>query len=161
MAEDKIIIAGNEGLPTGPDVKDLLDKYGTPGYGVKIFYSDIYKLLQLDPTKEKDRNRFKTVTNAWRKRLEKEHNIVTRALRGEAFQVMNASERVKDVAAHLVSGGRKIRKGAIRSRKIPLKEMTARDRVYNEHYQKICALTLNTVAEFVPALPRPKLNMEQ
>jgi hypothetical protein len=60
-----------EGVPTAPDVKRLDEALGVPIEGSVILYDRLSEIIQAP----KKSNRFRTVLNAWRRKLFREHNI--------------------------------------------------------------------------------------
>jgi len=147
MSEAKLFFGG---LPTGPDVKKLIDEYGTPEEGAFFKYDDLATKLDI-PRSE---NRFITVTNAWRRELERENNLVIVAIRGEGFRVLDAKGRLKDSEAHVISGGKKVRKGTVRARRTDRSKLSKADQLKLDHVSRVGVLMLNEAQEFVPALPR-------
>lgn len=77
------------GLPTEPDVLALLKKFGVPAEDAPIAYDDVAIVLHVDVKS----TRFRSVTTAWRKRLDAEHDCLMRAFDG-AFTRLNPSGRV-------------------------------------------------------------------
>lgn len=89
--EDKCgIEAIDNGMPTGPDVDLLIERFGIPKPGDRIYYEDVAaatKIIQESP-------RWWTVMNAWRERLRKEHNIFMDCIPKRAFRVVTEDEKV-------------------------------------------------------------------
>lgn len=83
-----VIFSG--GIPTAPDVEALIDQLGVPKPGDEISYKQIETVINVS----RERSRWKTVTNAWRKRLEHEYNLYLKAIPNEGFQCMTNSERI-------------------------------------------------------------------
>ena len=61
------------GVPTEPDVKKLLDAYNVEDMipGFKMDYAEVSRIIGSN----KEASRWRTVTTAWRRRLEKDRNI--------------------------------------------------------------------------------------
>lgn len=93
------------GLPTDIDIRALIDAYGAPTEGTSIPYEDVSKLIKSSTRTP----RWVTVTNRWRKRLIKEHNVYLLARDG-AFTVMDPASRVDHGAQHYRSAARHHRK---------------------------------------------------
>ena len=87
------------GIPTGPDVKRIREKFPDNELkpGDTIGYDKIGKLIGV----EYGESRFFTVTNAWRKALRTESDLIIGVVAGEGFVVLDENEK-----SHLV--GRKI-----------------------------------------------------
>ena len=84
------------GIPTGPDVDALMRKFGIPGVGTKISYQELADAIGA----ALDSSRLHTVIVAWRKRIVREGNRDSRAVRGSGIEFLDEStrlsERVKD-----------------------------------------------------------------
>lgn len=93
------------GLPTDIDIRALFDAFGVPAEDVAIPYAEVTAVIK---TPERSA-RWTTVTNRWRRRLIKEHNVYMSAREG-AFRVMNPATRVDHGAQQYRSGTRKMRK---------------------------------------------------
>lgn len=77
------------GIPTDVDVNALIEAYGVPAPGWSADYSAVAEIAKA-PARS---NRFKTVTDAWRRRLYATHGVSIRARAGR-FSVRSASERI-------------------------------------------------------------------
>jgi len=75
MSSGKILFAG---LPTGPDVQNLIDTLGMPNEGDHIPYADVEAVLGL--TRKSDPHRWASVTGAWKRRVEREANVILKAV---------------------------------------------------------------------------------
>jgi len=90
------------GMPTASDVEAL----GIPKIDELITYERIEKIVGCS---RKD-NRFKTVIEAWRKRLLVKHNIHMVTRRGEGYLHANNSRRIQDAVDRTEKGKRVIGK---------------------------------------------------
>lgn len=110
------------GVPTDIDVKKLRERYEdvtlTPG--TLIPYDEVAELLQLP----KNNLRFRTVTNRWRRIVENETNIIIGTLPGEAFKVLNESEKVDLSGSKLRSSGRYARRSYVVGSRVDRKALT-------------------------------------
>jgi hypothetical protein len=88
------------GVPTEPDVRRLLNKYGCPQQGQVMNYEEVATVIGI----RKQDSRFKTVTNAWRKAIYSSYNIVIGTRPGVGFVALQEPER-------LDYGSRKFRHG--------------------------------------------------
>lgn len=77
----------NEGLPTAPDVNELQKKWPELKVGDRVAYGEIEALLKI----EWRSNRFRCVTDAWRRR-ELEAGRVIECDPAEAFYVASADQ---------------------------------------------------------------------
>lgn len=82
MTEKQKFIGFKDGLPTGPEVEELRKKYPAPAIGARIPYADVRAIIGVDVSSA----RWKSVTEAWRKR-ELEEGRVIKCEAGEAFYV--------------------------------------------------------------------------
>lgn len=78
------------GIPTKPDVEELLRVIHHLKPGDRIEYEMIEKIIK----KNRGTHRYGSVVSAWRRRLWIEQNIVLLAIPNEGFVVANNSERV-------------------------------------------------------------------
>lgn len=101
MSSGKIFFAG---LPTGPDVQKLIDTLGMPSEGNHIPYADVEAVLGL--TRKNDPHRWASVTGAWRKRVEREANIILKAVSNQGYDALTPSGRV-DHSGRTYKGGLK------------------------------------------------------
>jgi hypothetical protein len=89
-----------KGIPTDPDVRLLLARYGVPAEGWLIAHRELEEVLGVD----RRSHRYGTVIAAWRKRLQDEHNVVLIAVPGVGYKVGTPDDRVEH-------GSRRIRTG--------------------------------------------------
>jgi len=92
------------GVPTEPDVNTLLAAYGKPAEGVLIAYDDIAQRIGVSP----ESYRFKTVTAAWRRKLNELYNTLL-LIEDRAFRVRLPGERVVHAKSKLRSSMRAAR----------------------------------------------------
>ncbi|WP_257306265.1 hypothetical protein [Geothrix campi] len=92
------------GVPTGPDVDKLLEHYGVPKIGTRIPYDELAAVINQSASS----NRFKSVTAQWRRKLDRQHNIVLRCIPGEAFEVADSHARVDLASRGYKMGVRKV-----------------------------------------------------
>lgn len=78
------------GIPTGPDVKKLMDAYGVPAPGL-VSHEALEGILTLD----RDASRYRTIVHAWRSRLLRENNVASIAVPGEGIRFLTEPERVE------------------------------------------------------------------
>jgi hypothetical protein len=95
------------GIPTDAEVKKLIDALGVPAPGTLVEYAQIEQVIGL----ARSENRFRSVTNAWRKKLLREQNRVTEGVRGVGVMFCAAERRVDVSERHLVKGARRIAHG--------------------------------------------------
>lgn len=100
---------GVGGLPTDLDVSRLQEKFGVPKPGDFISYAEISECLG----NHRKESRFWTVTNSWRKKLFKENNLVTEAVRDEGFEFLDSHKRVTHSVNKFKGGLRKVGRASL------------------------------------------------
>lgn len=95
------------GVPLAPDVRKLVEHFGVPAIGARITYEEISGCLNGLSWRTK---RWKAVTDKWRRTLDRDHNIITKAEPGTAFVVADSSSRVVITGETLTRGTRTIKK---------------------------------------------------
>jgi hypothetical protein len=78
------------GVPTAIDVDRIISELGVPEPGEVIKYKALEYLLGI----KRDQNRFKSVVTAWRRRMERLHNLLFTAVVNEGYQCLSSSGRV-------------------------------------------------------------------
>lgn len=120
------------GIPTDVDVEMIVKAIGVPKVGDNISYAQLESILRLKRTE----NRFTTVINAWRRKMDREHNLLMKAIPGVAFEVLSASGRVdlssKVFKQALKRTGRAVAIAARTDRK----ELTEEEKKVCDHIQK-------------------------
>lgn len=105
-----------KGLPLEPDLQRLDERYPksllVPGF--KIPYEEIAQVISCPVGS----SRFATVTSAWRKRAEKQWNVIIGCLPKEAFVVLDGKQKVNLADDKLRSAGRMARRSLVISSRI-------------------------------------------
>jgi len=91
------------GIPTGPDVKKLEQKYGSPEPGI-IRHEDIEAVI----SEQRNSARYRCVVGAWRSRLLREDNIATKAEPAIGIRILTEQERVDEAQRHLGLSARRV-----------------------------------------------------
>lgn len=99
------------GLTTDPQIRRLSERYAdiASRRGTVIPHEEIEALIEA----ERGSNRYKTITNRWRRRVERETGIViagTGEAVGVGFRVLTDDEQVGFGVSQRVSAGRRIRR---------------------------------------------------
>lgn len=97
------------GMPTNIDIEKIHQAIGTPNIGDTIRYEQLEQILGL----KRDAYRFKTVIQQWRKKLDRDSNIILGAVRGVGFEVLNPSGRVDHGSRTHKKGLRAINRAAM------------------------------------------------
>ena len=99
------------GLPTGPDIAKLVDRFGIPVTGDRIEWKAIEMVLGLKRTE----HRFKTVVGQWRRKMYRDHNVVLSPgtdMRGIGLECLDPKKRIDLAAAGFKQGARKIQRAS-------------------------------------------------
>lgn len=104
----KTMIFGG-GVPTAPDVKKLVDSIGIPKEGDVVAYTQLEKLLRLN----RDSFRFRTVLNAWKRKLFAENNVLMTSVPTVGYKAADPSERIVDSKSRVRSGFKKVKMGSV------------------------------------------------
>lgn len=99
------------GMPTDVDVRLLSDKFGVPAVGSLVEYAQIEEVLKI----RRGSSRFQTVTRAWRDKLERDHNLLTKAVPNKGFRIADPSERADMIGRKFKSHLRGIKKSGARA----------------------------------------------
>jgi hypothetical protein len=86
----KNYISFNGGISTEPEVNDLIEQIGIPVPGDQISYLRISEIIKV----KKGTSRWSSVVSAWRKKLERQHNVILGAVPNEGYEVLSNSGRV-------------------------------------------------------------------
>lgn len=90
----------NRGIPTEIDVNALMQKFGVPSIGTVVKYEAISAVID----QPADSNRWYAVVMAWRKKLDRESNVIFRAIPNVGFEALDGAGRV-DVAGRIYKAG--------------------------------------------------------
>ena len=104
MSDDKTF-SWRDGMPTKPDVDALLKRWPEPNIGDRYEYETVAEVIGYEPGSQ----RFKTVTDAWRRRVH-EKGFVIECDPGAAFFVANADQITAGTYSALNSSARKLRR---------------------------------------------------
>lgn len=88
------------GVPTDLDVEKLKTKFGVPAPGTAISYQAIAECLGIS------RNEFRwhSVVGAWRRHLDRQFNVILKAVKNDGFVALDPSGRV-DYSGRKYKGG--------------------------------------------------------
>lgn len=94
-----------EGMPVGPDVALLHKTWPDLKAGDIITYEEISNVLGVAVTAP----RFRTITNSWRKEIQKTKGVVIRCHRNHAFLALGDQQKIALTSGVLCAVGRKLR----------------------------------------------------
>ncbi len=145
------------GIPTAPDVDALIEEFGVPEIGVLISYSNISKVIGVP----KDKNRFKSVTDAWKKRLDIKHNVIIEAIRNNGFKALSPSGRVGLGSRQIKSAVKKINNTTRILVRTDKKNLSDSEKLFTEHIILTAPKKAMDIITAPKQLEVPELNAEQ
>ena len=95
-----------DGMPTGPDVERLIRKWPELSPGDRLDYPALEKILNV----EAGTSRWRSITNAWRRRQKRDSNIIIECDAGNAFYVATADQVSSSIHGGLMGVGRKLKR---------------------------------------------------
>lgn len=119
----------NGRVPTDIPVNKLVETFTNLRAGVNISHDEIAGVIDA----ERGTSRHQSVVHAWRKRLRDEKGVELGAVRGVGFVVLSASERVRGSAKDIISGLRKVRRGAVRAQSVNPDDLDDDDKARRMH----------------------------
>ncbi len=110
------------GIPTGTDVRKIRDIYPDSDLevGQKIDYQDVADIIGVDVSS----SRFKTVTSAWRRAVERESGLFIGTDPGKAFCVMTESDKLQLAGSKYRQSLRSSRRACVVTSVIDRKQLT-------------------------------------
>ncbi len=129
------------GLPTGPSVDMIMDAIGVPVKGQTIPYTEIEVAADLSYRSY----RWTTVTNAWRKRIERDYGLVITCIPG-AFYVNDDAGLVVQSRGHLRTAVKKTKRSYVVVSLAERENLTPEDRNRADLQRRLA-----------PQLPAPKV----
>lgn len=139
------------GVPTAPDVEKLLEHFGVPQPGV-ITYSDLSEVLGMRWRTA----RFRSVVDAWRHRLRREHNISTRAELGEGIRILAEHERADVARDQLRRGARSSAKAVREVRDTRIEQLDEKQRAHHDHVAMVAERIFHATTEAVRQITPPR-----
>jgi hypothetical protein len=140
------------GMSTDPEVKRLREQYPAamlqPGF--TIHYDDISTIIGV----EYGQTRWDTVVDAWRRKIEKEDNVVLLPERGlRRFRVASPEDRVRDGLCAWGEIRRKLKRRSLRVARADVEgeALTAT----RGHFLRYSAMVVNQLQAGQKALPAP------
>ena len=129
------------GVPTGSDVDRLMREIGTPTPGELIPYDRITGVIGGD----RKSSRWGSITDAWRRRLDREFNILLEAVANQGFMALTNSGRVNHASGRYKRGLRQVARAAVVAARTDRKGLTQEERAAADHLEKVGA-TIRTHA---------------
>lgn len=136
------------GMPTDAEVNMLMERFGVPQEDKPIPYTEITATLRY----EKESNRWGTVVDAWRRRLERDHNVILKAGGGQ-FVAMTPSDRITHSGSRVKSGVRRIRKAGSIVASTDRGRLSEQDKARADHITIVTAALSHAALEQTRKLP--------
>lgn len=155
QSEAMKLIPFKRGIPTKLDVEKLIKRFGVPIVGSVIEYADIEKELGT----HRRSHRFGSVVTAWRKRLDRENNLVLAGNRMGGFEVLTAKRRVSYSSAGFKIGMKKVLRSADIACRTNVDELDAGERRVVDHIVQTSGLLQSVAHSAAKELGKPKLGI--
>lgn len=139
------------GLPTDVDVRILREHFGVPTEGALMPFDDVAALIKTPLGSA----RFRTVTTAWRKALEREHNLIIVVQQGR-FVAAKPGERIDLGSRKLRMGARAFRRAHIVVETTDRARLTEAERKQADHVSMTTATAMQA-ARVAARKPQPQL----
>lgn len=139
------------GLPTDIDVRTLREHFGVPAEGALMSFETVAALIKTPLGSP----RFRTVTTAWRKALEREHNIII-VVRQAQFVAAKPGDRIDLGSRKLRTGARAFRRAHIVVEGTDRTRLTEAERKQADHVSMTTATAMQA-ARLAARKPQPQL----
>lgn len=117
------------GRPVDPSVRTLMEKFGSVSRGQTIEHADIEKAVGENSKSP----RYRTVTNAWRKRIHDTTGVFVEAVPGVGFRGCDASGQLANGGKAVKSAARKLATGVALAQTTPEKDLAPHEKNKREH----------------------------
>lgn len=139
------------GIPTRIEVKKLRDSFPNEALaaGAVITHEQVADLIDC----EYRTNRYRAVTNAWRKEVERETSKII-GPDPEGFRVLSEGEKVKLSSSKIMSAGRAARRSYVVASRVDTKKLSDQDMAeYDHNVKKATAVITAARVKAKVALP--------
>jgi len=142
------------GIPTAPDIKRLCDHWppSQMSEGNRMEYADVESVIQC----KRKSLRYVTITAAWRRQIERETGIIIGTVKGEAFLVLNDSEKLEMSGGKIKSAVRHVRRGYQVAALTNRKRLSSEEANRLDHLQHI-AVRIQETARLASRAQLPEL----
>jgi len=153
------------GIPYGPQVNKLKDKYPKPEEDMLISHDELEGIIN----EKRDRQRYTGIITSWRKYLLNSLGIDSEWMRGEGLKILNPADRLNVGENNFKQGIRKTRRAFRRTALVPRDRLNDEGRQRFDHHMIIMA-KLGTAAiearkglavELAPVKSLPKHILEK
>ena len=143
------------GVPTQVDVDALINALGIPKPGDTISCEAVAEIIKVDTTE----HRFNTVSRAWRKQLEREHNLLLVSNRDGGFVALTNSGRIHHACNVADNGLRRISRASVVARKTSTDGLSEEERRAADHLVNTTGQMMAMAAASAQKLPLPKFSL--
>ena len=126
------------GVPTEPDVKRLDVAFPSPETETEITHDQLEAILNLS----RRSSRYRTVLQAWRRKLMRLKNLDTEAIPNRGYKILREYERVNVSAKNFRQGVRKVGRAVTRIERVNVAKLTQEEQRKAEHVQQQMSSTL-------------------
>lgn len=137
------------GIPTEPDVARLMEAFKVPAAGTVIQHPAIENLIG----QKRKSYRYKSVTDAWRKKLYKDHNCIMGAIPTVGYKSLEPDERAEFIGSKYKTGIRHVKRSQNVAIRTDLTGMTPESRRSVIHVKNTAAALILADATAAKALP--------
>jgi hypothetical protein len=123
------------GVPTAPDVDAMMARWGSVKIGDVIAHSEIERAIGA----RRSTDRYQTVVTAFRRRLERDQNVVLGAVPGVGYKVLSDAERVDAGYGKLATSGRAVRRAGTLAQGVESQDLTPEYRARATHLVAVSA----------------------
>lgn len=137
------------GITTEPDVAKLIEAFKVPNPGTVVKHSEIESLIGV----KKETHRYRSVTDAWRKKLEKGHNVIMGPIPSIGFKSLEPDERADFIGDKYIEGARRIKRSYDVATRTDTAGMSPESRRVVTHYTNVGSAFVLANATAAKALP--------
>lgn len=125
----------NKGIPTEPDVRRLCDVFADLPAGRKLAWSELAAVIG----SEYGTHRFRSVVAAWRKKMDRERNILFGAVRGYGIEVLDGHGRTGAAGSTYKAGIRRVSRAGDIAVRTDVSTLSPQDRRVVDHVTRVAA----------------------
>ena len=148
MAGAKVFLGG---LPTGPDVKRLIEQLGEINPGRVITYDETCVVVGV----KRDSHRLRSLVTAWRRRLYREMNYVFEAVPGQGLRRVTEEERSKGNALHFRRRVRGIRRDTADQALVDTSALSPKELRAHDHRRRVQEAATDALSRAVKEIASP------
>jgi hypothetical protein len=143
------------GVPTNIEVRALREAYPDDSLtqGRLIPYPEIEALIKCP----RDSNRWRSVTDRWRKTIEREVGVIIAPdpMKSPAWKILLENEKVVASGAKLKTAGRMARRSYVLASRVDVKQLTEQEKAEYDHF------VMRSTAVIMASRLRPKVALPE